>query len=89
MDKLTLTGGNALRGEVTVSGAKNAALPILCAGLLTADTVTLTNVPELRDIGTTLKLLTRMGARAERAACGTIEISAPSIDNLEAPYDLV
>ena len=58
MDKLRITGGNQLKGEINVSGAKNAALPILCAGLLTADTLTLTNVPRLNDISTTLKLLT-------------------------------
>jgi len=54
MDILRITGGRRLLGEISISGAKNAALPILCAGLLTADTVTLTNVPRLNDIATTL-----------------------------------
>ncbi|HCP77589.1 MAG TPA: UDP-N-acetylglucosamine 1-carboxyvinyltransferase, partial [Pusillimonas sp.] len=61
MDKLRITGGQPLQGEITVSGAKNAALPILCAGLLTADTLALTNVPALQDIHTMLKLLRQMG----------------------------
>ena len=68
MDKLRITGGNLLKGEINVSGAKNAALPILCAGLLTADTITLTNVPRLNDISTTLKLLGQMGVRCDRDA---------------------
>ena len=68
MDKLRITGGNQLKGEINVSGAKNAALPILCAGLLTADTITLKNVPRLNDISTTLKLLGQMGVRCDRNA---------------------
>ena len=56
MDKLLIRGGNRLSGEITVSGAKNAALPILCAGLLTADTVQLSNVPNLQDVTTILRL---------------------------------
>jgi len=89
MDKLRITGGAALHGEVSVSGAKNAALPILCAGLLTADTLSLSNVPELNDIATTLRLLGRMGVKAVRAADGKVEITADQVDKLEAPYDLV
>lgn len=89
MDKLRITGGAALRGEVTVSGAKNAALPILCAGLLTADTLTLTNVPELNDTSTMMRLLGRMGVKATRGADGTVTLQADHVDNLEAPYDLV
>ena len=56
MDKLRIIGGQALSGEITISGAKNAALPILCAALLTADTLRLTNVPQLADVKTTQKL---------------------------------
>ena len=89
MDKLRVTGGAALRGEVAISGAKNAALPILCAGLLTADTLRLDNVPHLNDISTTLKLLTLMGAHAERDADGGVTLRADKIDKLEAPYELV
>lgn len=62
MDKLRIVGGSSpLRGEITISGAKNAALPILCASLLTAEAVTLHNVPNLRDIDTTCTLLAQIG----------------------------
>jgi len=89
MDKLRITGGVPLQGEISVSGAKNAALPILCAGLLTSGTLALSNVPELNDIATTLRLLARMGVRASRGADGGVEITADRVDRLEAPYDLV
>ena len=62
MQKLKIRGGNPLHGEVRISGAKNAALPILCASLLAADTLKLHNVPALNDIGTMLKLLQQMVA---------------------------
>ena len=61
MDKLLIEGGKILSGEVAISGAKNAALPILCASLLTADPLHLTNVPHLNDISTMLRLLGDMG----------------------------
>ena len=86
MDILRITGGNRLQGEISISGAKNAALPILCAGLLTADTITLTNVPELNDIATTLKLLSQMGVRETG---GAVNITADAVTTLEAPYELV
>jgi len=89
MDKLQIVGGNRLNGEITVSGAKNAALPILCASLLTADTITLQNVPYLNDIGTTLRLLGRMGVRSERSGDGVVQLNAAQVDSLEAPYELV
>ena len=89
MDKLLITGGKRLNGEVVVSGAKNAALPILCASLLTSDTVTLSNVPALRDIDTTLKLLGQMGVRAERQGANAVSLTAALVDSVEAPYDLV
>jgi len=89
MDILRITGGSRLQGEVTISGAKNAALPILCAGLLTADTITLTNVPELNDIATTLKLLGQMGVLCTRDTDGTVNITANAVTTLEAPYELV
>ena len=57
MDKLLITGGQRLSGEVKISGAKNAALPILCAGLLTSETLELHNVPQLRDVNTILKII--------------------------------
>ena len=89
MDKLSISGGKRLEGEITVSGAKNAALPILCAGLLTADTLELENVPRLNDIDTMLRLLGRMGARAERGQAHDVSVNAAQVDCLEAPYELV
>ncbi|WP_449184311.1 UDP-N-acetylglucosamine 1-carboxyvinyltransferase [Trinickia sp. YCB016] len=88
MDKFVIEGGHRLAGEITVSGAKNAALPILCAGLLTAEPVHLDNVPNLQDVRTTLKLLGQMGVRAE-AADGHVHLDASRVDNLVAPYELV
>jgi UDP-N-acetylglucosamine 1-carboxyvinyltransferase len=89
MDTLRITGGVALQGEVRISGAKNAALPILCASLLTADPVTLHNVPALNDIGTTIRLLSQLGVKAHRDSEHTLTLSADAIDSLEAPYELV
>ncbi len=89
MDKLLITGGNRLSGEISVSGAKNAALPILCASLLTADTIALRNVPHLNDIGTTLRLLGQMGVSSEHHADNAMELCAAHVDKLEAPYELV
>ena len=66
MDKLLIQGGTHLSGEIAISGAKNAALPILCAALLTAEPVTFTNVPQLKDIGTLLELLAQMGVKVAR-----------------------
>ncbi|MDC7712818.1 UDP-N-acetylglucosamine 1-carboxyvinyltransferase [Vogesella sp. LYT5W] len=90
MEKLVIQGGNGpLNGEIRVSGAKNAALPILCAGLLTADTLKLTNVPMLRDVATTQKLLQGMGVRVMTDNVHEFEITAANLDTLVAPYDLV
>ncbi|WPB59358.1 UDP-N-acetylglucosamine 1-carboxyvinyltransferase [Xylophilus sp. GOD-11R] len=90
MDKLQIRGGRPLRGEVLVSGAKNAALPELCAALLTADPVTLHNVPRLQDVSTMLKLVRNMGVSAEREEGGsTVRLDAGALDKPEAPYDLV
>ncbi len=89
MDKLLITGGQRLNGEITVSGAKNAALPILCASLLTADTLTLENVPSLNDIGTTLRLLGQLGVQSERGDDNTVSLTAAQITSVEAPYELV
>ncbi|WP_144629710.1 UDP-N-acetylglucosamine 1-carboxyvinyltransferase [Bordetella genomosp. 13] len=89
MDKLRITGGKPLNGEIAISGAKNAALPILCAGLLTADAVKLHNVPRLNDIHTTLKLLRLMGVRAERDENGGAVVQADKVEKVEAPYELV
>ncbi|WP_434632091.1 UDP-N-acetylglucosamine 1-carboxyvinyltransferase [Chromobacterium sp. CV08] len=89
MDKLKIVGNGPLNGEIRVSGAKNAALPILCAGLLTADTMRFTNVPMLRDIATTQKLLQGMGVRVMTDNVHEVEITASQLDSLVAPYDLV
>ena len=88
MDKLLIRGGQPLHGEVFISGAKNAALPELCACLLTADPVTLTNVPRLQDVNTMLKLIRNMGVRAELGENGLV-VDAGSLTNPEAPYELV
>jgi len=91
MDKLLIRGGRPLSGEVTISGAKNAALPELCAALLSAEPVTLDNVPRLQDVSTTLKLLRNMGAVAERSESqpDLVTIDAARVTSPEAPYDLV
>ncbi len=89
MDKLLIRGGRTLQGEVMVSGAKNAALPELCAALLTAEPVTLLNVPQLQDVSTMLKLIRNMGVAAERADDGTVRIDASALNSPEAPYELV
>ena len=89
MDKLLIRGGKTLHGEVLISGAKNATLPELCAALLTADTVTLHNVPQLQDVNTMLKLIRNMGVTAERNADGSVTINAGALSSPEAPYELV
>jgi UDP-N-acetylglucosamine 1-carboxyvinyltransferase len=88
MDKLLIDGGARLDGAVDISGAKNAALPILCAALLTPEPVVLTNVPRLNDVRTMQALLGQMGVAAERDN-GTLTLSAKSIDWPLAPYELV
>jgi UDP-N-acetylglucosamine 1-carboxyvinyltransferase len=88
MDKLLIEGGARLSGEVAISGAKNAALPILCAALLCPEPVTLTNVPDLKDIGTLLRLIEQMGVRVQRQE-GAVTLDASALDNPVAPYELV
>ncbi|MDB5728608.1 MAG: murA [Noviherbaspirillum sp.] len=88
MDKLLITGGNRLSGEITIAGAKNAALPILCAGLLTSDVLKLGNVPRLQDVATMLKLLHSMGMRTEQDN-DTLILDGGAIEKLEAPYEMV
>lgn len=89
MDKLLIRGGRELRGEVLVSGAKNAALPELCAALLAAQPVTLRNVPRLQDVATMLKLIRNMGVRVDQGDDGTVRIDASTLTTPEAPYELV
>ena len=89
MDSLIIRGGNRLEGVLTASGAKNAALPILAATLLTSGACSLRAVPVLRDITTMLTLLTSLGAAAERRQDGEVVIEGGSVQQFTAPYDLV
>ena len=88
MDKLLIQGGYRLNGQIAISGAKNAALPILCAGLLTADNVQLHNVPHLHDVATMLKLLGQMGLNITREG-DVVVLNGANINKLEAPYEMV
>jgi UDP-N-acetylglucosamine 1-carboxyvinyltransferase len=89
VDKLLIAGGMPLVGEVAISGAKNAALPILCAGLLTADPLRLTRVPRLQDVATMLRLIGQMGVAVENDGDGAVTLDARALVNPVAPYDLV
>ncbi|MFZ4502505.1 MAG: UDP-N-acetylglucosamine 1-carboxyvinyltransferase [Methylococcaceae bacterium] len=89
MDKLIITGGKALSGELRISGAKNAALPILAAALLSKQPVTIGNIPHLHDITTTMELLGRMGVRLLVDEKMNIEVDSRTITSFEAPYELV
>ena len=88
MDKLAIEGGTPLQGEIRVSGAKNAALPILCASLLTSEPLILSNVPQLNDVRTMESLLSQMGVRSEKSD-GTLTLSAAKVDWPLAPYEMV
>jgi len=88
MQKLLIQGGHPLKGEITISGAKNAALPLLCASLLTKDAFELRNVPDLMDIVTMLSLLQQMGVTTQ-SSNSKIELSAKYISNPTAPYEMV
>ena len=88
MDKLRIRGGRSLAGTIDISGAKNAALPELCAALLTADAVTLENVPGLQDVSTMLTLIRNMGVAVERKG-GSVKLNADALSSPEAPYELV
>src|SRR5215467_2358977 len=91
MDKFRIRGGKALRGTVAVSGAKNSALPAMAAALLTADRVTLHNIPKVRDLVTMGKLLAFMDAKVTvtEIPASDYEIEAPTLNHAEAPYELV
>jgi UDP-N-acetylglucosamine 1-carboxyvinyltransferase len=89
MDKLLIRGGRRLQGEVRISGAKNAALPELCAALLTDQPVVLQNLPRLQDVSTMLTLLRNMGVVAERDSHGTAHVDSSRLSSPEAPYELV
>ena len=89
MDKLVIQGGAPLNGEIRISGAKNAALPILCAGLLTSDTLRLTNVPHLNDVTTTLSLLKQMGVQVSKDENSGVALDGSIVNNPVAPYEMV
>ncbi len=88
MQKLAIQGGYRLKGEVKISGAKNAALPIMCASLLTADALHLSNLPDMHDVKTMVRLLQQMGVRIE-SGVQSATFNADTVDKLEAPYDMV
>ena len=88
MDKVLITGGRRLQGEVEISGAKNSALPIIASAILSADECVLSNVPLLKDIQTIKKLLECMGARIKREGC-TLDVNTKDLKSCEAPYELV
>lgn len=89
MDKLLIEGGTALSGNVTISGAKNAALPILAGTLLATELVTISNVPHLKDVTTMLSLLQMMGVQVTVDDHMCVEIDASNVSSREAPYELV
>lgn len=89
MDKLIITGGTRLSGELRISGAKNAALPILAATLLSEKPVSIGNIPHLHDITTTMELLGRMGVHLLVDEKMNIEVDSSTISSYEAPYELV
>src|ERR1700755_2539430 len=89
MDKFLIRGGNPLRGKIRISGAKNSALPCLAATLLSAETVTLHNVPYVKDLITQRRLLEDLGATVLTPDLHTQKFTAKSIETFEAPYELV
>ena len=88
MDKIIITGNGPLRGEVRVAGAKNAALPILAASLLSAEPLHIRNVPAVRDIGTVLSLMELLGATSERSGTDLV-LDTSKVHSVHAPYELV
>ena len=89
MDKLLINGGRRLAGSLRVSGAKNAALPILAATLLSGETVTVSNAPHLNDVNTMVKLLGQLGANVTVGEHSEVTVAAAELGNLRAPYELV
>jgi len=89
VDKLLIEGGTRLSGEVAMSGAKNAALPILCASLLCPEPIRYTNVPQLNDVSTMLRLIAQMGVMVTPDGDGGLLLNSGGLDSPTAPYDLV
>src|SRR5881409_1501331 len=88
-EKFHISGGNRLKGRVTISGAKNSALPCMAAALLTPETVTLHNLPYVRDIITMRRLLEDLGCEILMPELRTLKVSAAKVEVFEAPYQLV
>ena len=89
MDKLLIQGGTPLCGEIAISGAKNAALPILCASLLSSDSLQLSNVPRLKDVSTMLRLIEQLGVAVTHEGADGVVLNSRGLNNPLAPYDLV
>ncbi|MBN8516916.1 MAG: UDP-N-acetylglucosamine 1-carboxyvinyltransferase [Candidatus Accumulibacter phosphatis] len=89
MDKLLIQGGLPLSGEIAISGAKNAALPVLCASLLAPETLHLSNVPRLKDVSTMLRLIEQMGVAITREGVDGVLLNSLGLNNPLAPYDMV
>ena len=89
MDRIVIEGGKQLHGDIAISGAKNAALPLIAATLLTPGWHTLHNVPDLRDTRTIVSLLNSMGVQSEWSDCGTLKMNSENLANYEVSYDLV
>ena len=89
MDKLIITGGSPLKGDVEISGAKNAALPVLISSLLAEQPVKISNVPHLNDITTTIALLKHLGVDIELDDNMTVNVDAKNVSTVCAPYELV
>ena len=89
LDKLLIEGGTPLVGEVAISGAKNAALPILCSSLLVAEPVRFSNVPHLNDISTMLRLIGQMGVEVTMDGNDGMVLNGQGLNNPTAPYDMV
>lgn len=89
MEKLTIKGNRPLNGEIKISGAKNAALPILAASLLTSSPIQISNIPHLQDVTTIVSLLGQMGVRITLDERSNIEVDASRLESFHAPYELV
>src|SRR5579862_8831179 len=89
MEKMIIHGGAPLRGSVTLSGSKNASLPIMMASLLTPEPLHLSNVPRLRDVKTAMDLLVKLGVQARWTGDHRVELRAAEVNSHEAPYELV
>src|SRR3989338_11350742 len=88
MDRIVIQGGRRLAGEVPISGAKNAALPLLASTLLSRDECVISNVPRLQDVTTILKLLRHLGAAVREEGNGVVGVAAPALGATDAPDEV-